>query len=37
LGRNGEVSQFQEAFALVETNASRLLPQLEAYMAEVHK
>ena len=37
LGRNGEVSQFQEAFALVETNALRLLPKLEAYIAEVHK
>ncbi len=37
LGRNGEVSQFQEAFAFVETNASKLLPQLEAYIAEVHK
>ncbi len=37
LGRSGEVSGFQEALALVETNAARLLPQLEAYMAEANK
>jgi HPt (histidine-containing phosphotransfer) domain-containing protein len=37
MGRSGETSAFQEAFAAFEREATRLLPQLEACMAEVHR
>lgn len=36
MGRNEEASAFQESFAVFESEAMRLLPQLEAYLAEVH-
>jgi HPt (histidine-containing phosphotransfer) domain-containing protein len=35
MGRSGEVSKFQEALAAFERNATRLLPHLDACMAEV--
>jgi HPt (histidine-containing phosphotransfer) domain-containing protein len=35
-GRNGEKSGFQDALAAFERDASSLLPQLDACMAEVH-
>ena len=37
LGRSGETSGFQDAFAAFEKDAMRLLLQLDACMAEVHK
>ena len=37
LGRSGEASAFQEAFSAFERDAMRLLPQLDACMAEVCK
>ena len=36
MGRNGEASEFQDAFAAFERDITRLLPQLNACMAEVH-
>jgi two-component system sensor histidine kinase/response regulator len=36
MGRNGEKSRFQDALAAFERDASSLLPQLDACMAEVH-
>jgi HPt (histidine-containing phosphotransfer) domain-containing protein len=36
LGRSGEASGFQDAFAAFERDAMRLLPLLDACMAEVH-
>jgi PAS domain S-box-containing protein len=36
IGRSGETSGFQEAYAAFEREATRLLPQLDACMAEVH-
>jgi|SRR5712664_1689487 HPt (histidine-containing phosphotransfer) domain-containing protein len=36
LGRSGETSGFQDAFAAFEKDAIRLLLQLDACMAEVH-
>jgi len=36
LGRNGEKSGFQDALVAFERDASSLLPQLDACMAEVH-
>jgi HPt (histidine-containing phosphotransfer) domain-containing protein len=36
LGRSGETSGFQDAFAAFEKDAMRLLLQLDACMAEVH-
>jgi HPt (histidine-containing phosphotransfer) domain-containing protein len=35
-GRNGEKSGFQDALAAFERDASSLLPQLDACIAEVH-
>jgi HPt (histidine-containing phosphotransfer) domain-containing protein len=37
MARRGEVSRFQEAFAAFEKDATRLLPHLDACMAEVHR
>jgi CheY-like chemotaxis protein/HPt (histidine-containing phosphotransfer) domain-containing protein len=37
MGRKEEVSGFQEAFAVFENDAEKLLPQLDACMAEVGK
>jgi len=37
MGRNKETSGFQEAFGVFENDASKLLPQLDACMAEVRK
>jgi HPt (histidine-containing phosphotransfer) domain-containing protein len=37
MGRVGEVSKFQEALAAFERDATRLLPHLDACMAEVHR
>jgi PAS domain S-box-containing protein len=37
MGRKEEVSGFQEAFAALENDAKKLLPQLDACMAEVSK
>ena len=36
LGRTGETSWFQDALAAFERDATSLLPQLDACMAEVH-
>jgi CheY-like chemotaxis protein len=36
LGRSGEASEFQDAFTAFERDATSLLPQLEACVAEVH-
>src|SRR6202030_1898133 len=36
LGRNGETAGFQDALAAFERDATSLLPQLDACMAEVH-
>ena len=36
LGSNGETSGFQDALAAFEREATSLLPQLDACMAEVH-
>jgi HPt (histidine-containing phosphotransfer) domain-containing protein len=37
LGRSGEASGFQGAFAAFERDITRLLPQLDACMAEAHR
>jgi HPt (histidine-containing phosphotransfer) domain-containing protein len=37
MGRSGEVSKFQDALAAFERDAARLLPHLDACMAEVHR
>jgi PAS domain S-box-containing protein len=37
MGRSGETAGFQDAFAAFEKDASSLVPQLEACVAEVHK
>jgi HPt (histidine-containing phosphotransfer) domain-containing protein len=36
MGRSSETSGFQEAFAAFERDTTRLLPRLDACMAEVH-
>jgi len=37
MARSGEVSRFQEAFTAFERDATRLLPHLDACVAEVHR
>ena len=36
MGRSGEASGFQDAFAAFERDITSLLPQLDACMSEVH-
>jgi two-component system sensor histidine kinase/response regulator len=37
MGREGDATGFKEAFAAFESDAMKLLPQLDTYIAEVHK
>jgi hypothetical protein len=36
MGKNGETAKFREMFAAFESDAAKLVPQLEACVAEVH-